>query len=205
MHFNSPCSRIDRHTVRNEINLLDVPIEILIEILKYIDIHELSANVGTVCQKLYYIVIEIVDKRLDLRYPNYEERAIDEDGFPNSQHVTDSALERLCNSKEASNTISYLILQVDVLLYNRYNFYNPAVHFKNSYELLEASDNLEEWEKVAGIGIICPFPTHRILSMCIKRFSNLKYLYMFGEDTQVRTSSPPFYALLPSQSKLQFI
>ena len=205
MHFNNPCSTIDKYTARNETNLLDVPNEILIEILKYINIHELSANVGTVCQKLYHIVIEIVDKRLDLRYPNYEERGIDKNGFSNSQHETDSALERICNSKEASNTISYLILQVDVLLYNRYNFYNPAVHFKNSYELLEASDNLEKWEKVAGIGIICPFPTQGILSLCIKRFSNLKYLYMFGEDTKVRTSSPPCYSLLPSQSKLQYI
>ena len=159
------------HNANHYRNLVELPNEILIKILEYINIHELSANVGTCCQKLYYLIIKIINKRLDLRYPNNEGKDISNEEYTYSQPATDKALERICISKEAAMSVSYLILQVDVLLFNRYNFYNPAVHFRNSYELLEASDNLEEWEKVTGIGIICPFPSQNILACTSKKLS----------------------------------
>ena len=187
--------------------LLDMPNEILINILEYLNVFELSTNIVLCCQRLYSIVVNLLNGRLSFNYP-YDTAshvpAVKED----KEHQVNEIIRRILKVKEICSSISYLIFQSDGLLFERDCFYNSSIHFKNSYELLEASDNLEECEMVSGIGIVCPFPSQNMAEECIITFVNLKYLCMFGEDSREsvwRTVNLPYFTHLPCNPKLEYI
>ena len=73
----------------------------------------------------------------------------------------------LCH-RETSQSISYVIIQ------------QFGCRLESTYEWLDAIDDLEDQEKVQGVGIICTSPSYDSLRQIIDCCSNLKYFYWFG-------------------------
>ena len=74
---------------------------------------------------------------------------------------------------EIVKTISYIVVQKD------------GCRLESTLEWLEATDCLLEEEKVAGTGIICSSISYDLLFQAIKRCTDLKYFFWFGnKDSQ---------------------
>ena len=166
-----------------EINILDLPNEIISRILSFICITEITANVITTCQKLFHISQHLINGRLTLH----------------SKQNIDKIIKFLLGKKEISGNITYLILQNDESL------------FANMYERLEVTNSLLDYEVVPfNLGIMCPIPSRHIIQLLIDTCSNIKYFYWFGNslDTVRRMDrDTPFSlpSLLRKCPKLQYV
>ena len=79
-------------------------------------------------------------------------------------------IKSVVTQKEIAESISYLIIQQEHSKWNQ------------TYEWLEATDNLLEGERVSGDGILCSSPSFDSIKLVVEHCPNLKYFYWLGID-----------------------
>ena len=154
--------------------LLDMPIEIIVKILKYFTKTELSITLSNTCLKLFEICQTLLKGRLtvldhELKQLNW----INQD-----KKDPMKMMRNVLETKEISHSMSYCIFH-----YLNYWTTDPR-SLESTYEWLEINENLIDCETVQGSGIffvLSSISSYKTCEIVLSKCVNLKHFYWHGE------------------------
>ena len=158
----------------SQIQLLDMPIEILVKILSYFNKTELSIIICNTCLKLFNISQTLLKGRLTVL--DNELQQLKES--INNQEKPIEMVKSILDKNEVTQSVSYCAFH-----HTDYWTTDPR-SLEATYEWLEVNQNLLDCEKVKGIGIYFVFTgisTYEIAEAVLSKCINLKQFYWYGE------------------------
>ena len=163
--------------------LLDMPNEILMKILKFFSKTELSIIISNICLKLYDICQTLLNGRLtiiDYELKQLQGQNLYEDFLAHcfGQSLPLQMIQSLLGKKYFDEPITYCIFH-----YNNYWTTDPR-SLESTYEWLETNDYLLECESTRDLGIYFVFSdisSYKIAQLVLEKCEHLKQFYWYGE------------------------
>ena len=176
--YSSNCNTTDCTT-----QLLDMPNEILMKILKFFCKTELSVIISNICLKLFDICQTLLNGRLtiiDYELKQIQGQNLYEDFLAHClcQPLPLQMIQSLLEKKHFNEPISYCIFH-----YNNYWTTDPR-SLESTYEWLEVNECLLECEKARDLGIYFVFSdisSYKIAQLVLENCLYLKQFYWYGE------------------------